>query len=82
MLLLVLALISLNGMNATAAFVGIGLAYIFTALIYRLPVPVQPLKSVSSLLLALGLPLFAMRLHTWSPRHLRPPRFAHFGHKR
>lgn len=56
MLPLVLALISLNRMNATAAFVGIGLAYIFTALVYRLPVPVQPLKSVSALALALGLP--------------------------
>jgi SulP family sulfate permease len=55
MLPLVLALISLNGMNATAAFAGIGFAYIFTALVYRLPIPVQPLKSVSALALALGL---------------------------
>ncbi|CAG0987322.1 hypothetical protein ANAEL_02094 [Anaerolineales bacterium] len=55
MLPLVLALISLNGMDATAAFFGIGLAYIVTALIYRLPIPVQPLKSVSALALALGL---------------------------
>ena len=56
MLPLVLALISLNGMDATAAFVGIGLAYILTALVYRLPIPVQPLKSVSALALAMGLP--------------------------
>lgn len=56
MLPLVLAIISLNGMDATAAFVGIGLAYILTALVYRLPIPVQPLKSVSALVLALGLP--------------------------
>ncbi len=56
MLPLVLALISLNGMDATAAFVGIGLAYILTALVYRLPIPVQPLKSVAALALALGLP--------------------------
>ena len=55
MLPLVLALISLNGMDATAAFFGIGLAYIVTALVYRLPIPVQPLKSVSALALALGL---------------------------
>jgi SulP family sulfate permease len=55
MLPLVLALISLNGMDATAAFFGIGLAYIVTALIYRLPIPVQPLKSVSAIALALGL---------------------------
>jgi SulP family sulfate permease len=55
MLPLVLALISLNGMDATAAFFGIGLAYIVTAWVYRLPIPVQPLKSVSALALALGL---------------------------
>ena len=55
MLPLVLALISLNGMDATAAFFGIGLAYVITALVYRLPIPVQPLKSVSALALALGL---------------------------
>lgn len=55
MLPLVLALIALNGMNATAAFFGIGLAYIITAFIYRLPIPIQPLKSVSALALALGL---------------------------
>lgn len=55
MLPLALALISLNGMDATAAFVGVGLAYIVTALVYRLPIPVQPLKSVSAVALALNL---------------------------
>jgi len=55
MLPLVLALITLNGVDATSAFVGIGLAYLVTALVYRLPVPVQPLKSVSAVALALGL---------------------------
>lgn len=55
MLPLILALIALNGMDATAVFVGVGLAYILVALVYRLPVPVQPLKSVSALALALGL---------------------------
>jgi len=55
MLPLILALISLNGMDATAVFVGVGLAYILVALVYRLPIPVQPLKSVSALALALGL---------------------------
>ncbi len=55
MLPLILALISLNGMDATATFVGIGVAYMLTALAYRLPVPVQPLKSVSAVALALGL---------------------------
>ena len=56
MLPLILALISLNGMNATSVFAGVGIAYILTAIVYRLPIPVQPLKSVSALALALGLP--------------------------
>ncbi|MCL4530183.1 MAG: putative sulfate/molybdate transporter [Chloroflexi bacterium] len=55
MLPLILALISLNGMNATVVFVSVGLAYLLVALVYRLPIPVQPLKSVSALALALGL---------------------------
>ena len=55
MLPLILALISLNGMDATAVFVGVGVAYILVAFVYRLPIPVQPLKSVSALALALGL---------------------------
>lgn len=55
MLPLILALIALNGMDATAVFVGVGLAYLLVALVYRLPIPVQPLKSVSALALALGL---------------------------
>jgi SulP family sulfate permease len=55
MLPLILALITLNGMDATAVFVGIGFAYILVAIVYRLPIPVQPLKSISSLALALGL---------------------------
>ncbi len=55
MLPLVLALISLNGMDATAVFIGIGIAYLIAALVYRLPIPVEPLKSVSAVALALGL---------------------------
>jgi SulP family sulfate permease len=55
MLPLVLALITLNGMDAGAVFIGIGIAYIFVAFVYKLPIPIQPLKSISSLALALGL---------------------------
>jgi hypothetical protein len=55
MLPLSLALITLNGMDAIAVFVGIGLAYFLAAVVYRLPIPVQPLKSVSAVALALGL---------------------------
>jgi len=55
MLPLILALITLNGMDVTAIFVSIGIAYILVAVVYRLPIPVQPLKFVSTLALALGL---------------------------
>ncbi len=55
MLPLVLALIALNKMDASAVFVGIGIAYVLAALVYRLPIPVEPLKSVSAVALALGL---------------------------
>ncbi len=55
MLPLVLALISLNKVDASAVFTGVGIAYVLSALVYRLPIPVQPLKSVSAVALALGL---------------------------
>jgi hypothetical protein len=55
MLPLILALIALNGMDATSVFVGVGIAYVLVALVYRLPIPVQPLKSVSAIALAMGL---------------------------
>ena len=55
MLPLILALISLNGMDAASVFFGVGIAYVLTALVYRLPIPVQPLKSVSAVALGLGL---------------------------
>lgn len=55
MLPLVVALISLNGVNAASAFVVIGLAYFLNAFAYRLPVPVQPLKALAATALALNL---------------------------
>src|SRR5512136_2406558 len=55
MLPLILALITLNKMDAAAVFFGIGLAYILVAGTYRLPIPVQPLKSVSAIAIAQGL---------------------------
>lgn len=50
---LAVALITLNHLNATVVVAGAGLFYLVTAAIYRLPVPVQPLKAVSSLAIAL-----------------------------
>jgi sulfate permease, SulP family len=49
------ALITLNGLNATAVFAGAGLVYIATAIYFRVPVPVQPLKAFGAAAIALGL---------------------------
>jgi sulfate permease, SulP family len=50
-----IALITLNGLNATAVFVSTGLVYIATALYFRVPIPVQPLKAFAAAAIALGL---------------------------
>src|SRR3972149_9805149 len=55
MLPLVVALISLNGVNATSAFFVIGLIYFLNAFTYRLPAPVQPRKALAVTALALNL---------------------------
>jgi MFS superfamily sulfate permease-like transporter len=52
---LAVALITLNHLNATAVLAGAGIFYIVTALVFRLPVPVQPLKAVSAIAIASGL---------------------------
>jgi hypothetical protein len=55
MLPLVLALVTLNGVDAVSAFTVVGAAYIIAAFTYRLPIPVQPLKSLAATALALKL---------------------------
>ena len=50
-----LALIRLNGLNPTSAFLSAGLLYIGAGFYYRLPLPVQPLKAVSAIAIALSL---------------------------
>lgn len=52
---LAVAMITLNGLNATAAFAVVGIAYIATALYFQVPVPVQPLKAFAAAAVALGL---------------------------
>jgi SulP family sulfate permease len=47
-----LALIRLNGLNPTSAFLTAGLLYIGVGFYYRLPLPVQPLKAVSAIAIA------------------------------
>lgn len=50
-----IAMITLNGLNATAVFVGVGAIYVATALYFRVPVPVQPLKAFAAAAIALNL---------------------------
>lgn len=52
---LAVAMIALNGLNATAVFVVAGLIYVGTALYFRVPVPVQPLKAFAAAAIALQL---------------------------
>jgi hypothetical protein len=49
------AMVALNGLNATAVFVVTGLVYAGTALYFRVPVPVQPLKAFAAAAIALQL---------------------------
>ncbi|HYY33160.1 MAG TPA: molybdate transporter family protein [Gaiellaceae bacterium] len=49
------ALIVRNGLSATAVLLPAGLLYITAAFVYRLPVPVQPLKAFGAIAIAKGL---------------------------
>ena len=50
-----IALIAENGLDATAVFAGVGATYVATALYFRVPVPVQPLKAFAAAAIALQL---------------------------
>lgn len=52
---LAVAMVAVNGLNATAVFGGVGLLYMATALFFRVPVAVQPLKAFAAAAIALGL---------------------------
>ena len=52
---LMVALILINGLDATSVLLGVGLFYILSGLYYRIPMPVQPLKAVSAIAISLGL---------------------------
>jgi hypothetical protein len=49
------ALIVKNGLSPTAVLLPAGLLYVLAALVYRLPVPVQPLKAFGAIAIAQGL---------------------------
>ncbi|HEY75052.1 MAG TPA: sulfate permease [Thermoflexia bacterium] len=52
---LAVALITVNGLPATSVFFGAGIAYLLAGFVYRLPIPVQPLKAVAAIAIAHGL---------------------------
>ena len=49
------ALIVANGLSATAVLLPAGLLYVASGLVYRLPIPVQPLKAFGVIAIAQGL---------------------------
>ena len=62
---LMVALILINGLNATLVLILVGLFYIGSGLYYRLPMPVQPLKAVAAIAIALGLCAFAVIINRY-----------------
>jgi hypothetical protein len=48
-------LVVANGLSATAVLLPAGLLYVTAALVYRLPIPVQPLKAFGAIAIAKGL---------------------------
>ncbi|MGE5189194.1 MAG: putative sulfate/molybdate transporter [Gemmatimonadota bacterium] len=53
---LAVGLITVNGVNATSLFLAAGLLYVVAGLYYGLPIPVQPLKAVAAIAIALAVP--------------------------
>ncbi len=51
----VAALVIKNGFDGTSVLLVFGAAYILSALYYRLPMPVQPLKAMAAIIIAQGL---------------------------
>ncbi len=51
---LILAMVAINGLDAASTFVMFGVFQILTALRYGLPMPVQPLKAMAAIMIALG----------------------------
>ncbi|ODS35490.1 MAG: hypothetical protein A7316_07070 [Candidatus Altiarchaeales archaeon WOR_SM1_86-2] len=54
MLPLMIALITINGLNATSVIFMAGLFYIIAGIYYKIPVPVQPFKVVAAVAIAEG----------------------------
>ncbi len=57
------ALVLSNGFNATSVLLVFGGAYVLSALHYRLPMPLQPLKPMAAIAIACGIALhFALAM--------------------
>lgn len=52
----VISVLTVGGLASSGVLFGFGLFYLFTGLVYRLPVPVQPMKAVSAVIVTAGLP--------------------------
>lgn len=63
---LAVGLIAVCGVRATTLFAVTGLMYVLTALVYRLPVAVQPLKAASALAIAGGLGVGEISAAAWT----------------
>jgi MFS superfamily sulfate permease-like transporter len=52
----VISVVTVGGLASGGVLFGFGLFYLFTGLVYRLPIPVQPMKAVSAVIVTAGLP--------------------------
>ncbi len=52
----VISVLTVGGLASGGVLFGFGLFYLFTGAFYRLPVPVQPMKAVSAVIVTSGLP--------------------------
>ena len=61
-----IAMIVLNGLNATNVMVTVGLFYIIAGVYFKVPVPVQPMKVIGAYAIAIGLtPTQIMASNLW-----------------
>jgi hypothetical protein len=54
---LLAALVLTNGLDISTALVGVGALYVAAALVFRVPVPVQPIKAAAAIVIAQKLPI-------------------------